>query len=164
MKSLLLIILFILSACAGTPEPHYPATPEQSATRSTPSPTPDTSQRSRITAIVRNMIGAPYQYGGTTPSGFDCSGLVWYSHKKAGIAVPRTASQQYKTGKKVSAGNMKPGDLLFFRIHNTRTLHVATYVGKRTFVHAPSSGKKVRTEKLDNPYWSKRLIGSRRFY
>ena len=121
-------------------------------------------QRSRVIATIRNMIGAPYQYGGITPSGFDCSGLVWYSHKRAGIQIPRTASQQYKAGRKISAGDLEPGDLLFFRISRTRTEHVATYIGNGVFVHAPSSGKKVTTERLDSPYWNKRLLGVRRFY
>lgn len=158
MKCLRLIVILMLSGCASTPKPENPA-------RSKPGKPSITHTSGKVIAnITLRMAGTPYQYGGTSPAGFDCSGLVWYSHKKAGIRVPRTAAEQFRAGRKVSRREIQPGDLLFFRISRSNPLHVSTYIGKGLFVHAPSSGKKVMTGKLESPYWKKRLIGVRRFY
>lgn len=117
-------------------------------------------------AVVRSalsQVGKPYRYGGSTPRGFDCSGLIWWAYRQNGVTVPRVTRDQAKAGSAVKANALRPGDILVF---NTRSggsgLHTALYAGNGTFVHSPSSGNRVRTDKLSNAYWSKRLIKMRR--
>ena len=114
--------------------------------------------RERIIESATAMLGTPYRYGGSSPQqGFDCSGLVLYSHNRAGIKVPRTAAQQLRYSRKIRPDQLQPGDLLFFRIES-KPSHVSIYLGDGMFIHAPSSGGRVRTESLDNPFWNRRLV------
>lgn len=115
------------------------------------------------TAIARGMLGKPYRYGGASPRGFDCSGLVYYSYHKAGYKVPRTSQQQYRDSLPVKKAHMREGDLLFFRIEG-KVSHVGVYLGGNRFIHAPSSGKQVSITTLDNPYWKTRLTKTGRFF
>ncbi|PLY01062.1 MAG: hypothetical protein C0623_05815 [Desulfuromonas sp.] len=117
-----------------------------------------------IVAISQRLLGSPYRYGGTTPAGFDCSGLVHYVYRQVGINVPRSSRRLYQKARKVSLKNLQPGDLLFFKVSRNKVSHVAIYSGKGRFIHAPSSGKQVSAGRLDNPYWDKRLIGAGRFH
>ncbi len=110
------------------------------------------------------MLGTPYRYGGTSPRGFDCSGLVYYSHRQAGIHIPRTAQEQRMRARPVSLRTLRPGDLLFFRLDGRKVNHVGIYTGNGQFVHAPSSGKTVSKASLDNPYWDRHLIGAGNYY
>lgn len=104
--------------------------------------------------IAEDMVGQPYRFGGHAPGGFDCSGLVWYSYKKAGVATARTTRDLIKQTKKVSRKKLRRGDLVFFKGW-IRTGHVGMYLGRGVFVHAPSSGKKVKISRLDSGYWLK---------
>jgi cell wall-associated NlpC family hydrolase len=122
------------------------------------------SRGKRLAAIASSFIGAPYRYGGISPGGFDCSGLVYYTHKKAGINIPRSTSEQYRYMSPVRQPRLHPGDLVFFRISRQKVSHVGIYKGDNQFIHAPSSGKKVTISRLDNPYWQNRYVGSGRFY
>lgn len=108
------------------------------------------------------MVGTPYRYGGAGPRGFDCSGLVYYSYRKAGIAVPRTTGEQYRQSRRVKLSRLQPGDLIFFRISRDKLSHVGIYAGSGRFIHAPSGGKRVAYASLDNPYWEARVIGAGR--
>jgi cell wall-associated NlpC family hydrolase len=110
-----------------------------------------------VVAIAETMIGKPYRYGGSSPAGFDCSGLVQYSFTKAGYSVPRDTGSLYQKTKRVDRDELKPGDLLFFRIEG-RMSHVGIYVDGDRFVHAPSSGKKVGYGSLESPYWKARFV------
>ena len=104
------------------------------------------------------MIGAPYRYGGSSPRGFDCSGLVQYTYAQAGITgLPRTVSALERRVRPISLADLEPGDLLFFRLSGKKTSHVAIYVGDRAFVHAPSGGKWVEKVDFDHVYWGPRL-------
>ncbi len=104
------------------------------------------------------MIGAPYRYGGSSPSGFDCSGLVVYSYARAGVSgLPRSAASLERAARPVALADLEPGDLLFFRLGGKKTSHVALYVGDRAFVHAPSSGKRVERVSFDHVYWAPRI-------
>ena len=110
------------------------------------------------------LVGTHYRYGGTSPAqGFDCSGLVQYSYKKAGINVPRNTRLQRKSSRAVSYNHLKKGDLLFFHQAGKRYGHVAIYIGNQQFVHAPSSGKRVRVDSLTSRYWRRHLASARRF-
>ncbi len=119
--------------------------------------------RLRVLEAALAQIGRPYRYGGASPQqGFDCSGLVQYSYNSAGIRVPRTTAQQRRASAPVALASLRPGDLVFFRIA-LKARHVGIYAGDGNFVHSPSSGGKVRVEQIDNPYWSKRLLGGGTF-
>jgi len=108
------------------------------------------------------QVGTPYRYGGASPAGFDCSGLVQYTHLAAGVRVPRSTKAQKKASQRVRGSRRQPGDLLFFRI-GFNSYHVGILVDDERFVHAPSSGKRVQLSRIDNPYWEKRLRSTTTF-
>ncbi len=108
------------------------------------------------------MVGTPYQYGGNTPAGFDCSGLVHYSYARAGAQVPRTTRQQLKHSHRVARTELRPGDLVFFNQNGKRSSHVGLYIGDNRFVHAPSTGKRVHVSMLTNRYWRRYFVEARR--
>ncbi len=119
--------------------------------------------RQRVVAVARQVIGTPYRFGGSSPDrGFDCSGLVQYSHASAGVGTPRTVSEQKRRAAPRDPDRLRPGDLVFF---DTRYKggHVGIYTGDGRFVHAPSSGGRVREDRLDDPYWHRRISGAGTF-
>jgi cell wall-associated NlpC family hydrolase len=117
----------------------------------------------RAAAYALKLVGAPYRYGGASPSrGFDCSGLVRYSYHQAGVDVPRSTEQQRRRSKPIRRAELRRGDLVFFDEQGKKSSHVGLYVGGGEFVHAPSSGKPVRKDRLDAPYWRKHLSEIRR--
>jgi len=131
------------------------------ACASTPSAAPDSGPRAAAQAI--KLIGAPYRYGGAAPSsGFDCSGLVQYSFRQAGVSLPHNTESQRRISKPVRLAELRPGDLLFFDQEGKKNSHVALYIGDGQMVHAPSSGKRVRKDRLDSSYWRKHLSEARR--
>ena len=107
--------------------------------------------------IALDQLGTPYRYGGASPSGFDCSGLVHYSYLQAGKSVPRTTSQLWNASDTVERRNIRAGDLLFFNVDGKMS-HVGMSVGGSRFVHAPSSGKKVSIESLESEYYRRAFI------
>jgi cell wall-associated NlpC family hydrolase len=108
------------------------------------------------------MVGTPYRYGGKTPKGFDCSGLVLYSYALAGKQLPVNLGGQRAASRPVPRKQVRPGDLLFFDLTDEGRSHVGLYVGGGRFVHAPSRGKLVSTASLSNPYWRRHFAGARR--
>lgn len=101
----------------------------------------------RAVTTARKQIGDPYRYGASGPGAFDCSGLVTYAWRKAGVRLPRTTwSIRSAVRKKVSWGHFKPGDLIF----TSGGGHVGMYVGHGRMIHAPHSGTRVRIDKLDS--------------
>lgn len=117
-----------------------------------------------ITAIALKQLGKPYKFGGNGPSSYDCSGLVYYAYKKAGITVPRSSRQQLKRATKIPVRSLKPGDLVFFSISNNKISHVGIYLGNNRFIHSPSNGKNVQIVNLDNPYWQRHFVTAARIY
>jgi murein DD-endopeptidase len=128
------------------------------------SPPTEVDQRpaERAAQHAAKMVGKPYRYGGSTPAGFDCSGLVQYSFRQAGISLPRSTEEQRRVSRKVQKSNLQPGDLLFFDEEGKKNSHVGIYLGRGEFVHAPSSGKRVRSDRLDSRYWRDHLSEVRR--
>jgi murein DD-endopeptidase len=118
----------------------------------------------RIAATALAQRGRPYLYGGNTPEGFDCSGLVLYAYLAAGVDLPRTTTEQFQAAHQIKLSKLKPGDLLFFRIDSLEITHVAIYTGNRRFVHAPQAGKSVETRALDDDWYRERLVGAGRLY
>lgn len=117
--------------------------------------------RSRIVFTALQMIGIPYRYGGETPQGFDCSGLVQYAYRNAGLSVPRTAREQFKASEPVTMGAVQPGDLLFFASRDNS--HVGIYVGENRFVHAPATGRTVVISSLGSSYYQRTFLRAGRF-
>lgn len=117
-----------------------------------------------VVAAAKRMLGVKYRYGGTSPKrGFDCSGLVQYSHKAAGIKLPRTTGQQYKHSKWIARKYLTAGDLVFFKTSVSKSVsHVGIYLGNNKFIHAPSSGKRVKINSMKERYWRKRFTGGGR--
>ncbi len=147
MRAVLALIVLALAGCANTPT---------ASARSTTSP----ADLAASQAAKRQ--GKPYKYGGSSPAGFDCSGLVLYSYKQAGVALPRSTDKLRAGARLVKVAELRRGDLLFFNQEGKKYGHVAIYVGDGKFVHAPSSGKSVRSDRLDSPYWKKHLTEARR--
>ena len=115
-----------------------------------------------ILAQAQNYLGTPYVFGGYSPEGFDCSGLIYYILTKAGYPAERTASYQYNMGTKVSRKNLKAGDLIFFENTYTSGIsHVGVYAGDGKFIHAPTDGGSVCYANLSG-YWSDHYYGARR--
>ena len=115
----------------------------------------------RIVASSMQYLGVPYVFGGTTPSGFDCSGYVRYVFANAGIYLPRTADAQYECGYPVSTSELVPGDLVFFSTYEAGASHVGIYIGDGSFVNASSSSG-VSIASLYSSYWGSCYIGARR--
>jgi len=111
----------------------------------------------RAAAVALEQVGVPYRYGGTTTSGFDCSGLVQFSYRHAGKNVPRTTGQLWSSSTSVGRDDIQAGDLLFFTFDGKMS-HVGMYVGKQQFVHAPSSGRTVTVAKLTSPYYASAFV------
>lgn len=115
-----------------------------------------------IAGTALGLRGSPYRNGGTDPSGFDCSGFIWFVFAQHGIGVPRTVGEQFQLGVGVSADALEPGDLLFFSTDAAGASHVGLAIGGDEFVHAPSSRGIVRVERLTASYWAARYVGARR--
>jgi len=124
---------------------------------------PGGARHQKASDIAASMVGKPYRYGGNTPQGFDCSGLVYFSFNSAGMDVPRSTETQRGKSRKVSGSSLARGDLLFFNQEGKYSSHVGIYLGGKRFVHAPSSGKHVRVDSLTDTYWQKHLVDTRRF-
>jgi cell wall-associated NlpC family hydrolase len=107
------------------------------------------------------MVGVPYHYGGVDPRGFDCSGLVFYAYREAGVLVARTSREQLRASQPLDIDQALPGDLVFSRT-SKRAWHVGIYLGDQRFIHAPSTGRAVAIERLDDEYYLRHRIQIRR--
>ena len=109
--------------------------------------------------IIKKYLGVPYVWGGTSPSGFDCSGLVQYVYKQLGINISRTSYTQVNDGRKVDKSELKAGDLVFFAKQGD-VHHVGMYIGNGQFIHAPQTGEVVKVSDLSdrNDYYTARRI------
>ncbi len=102
----------------------------------------------RAVALARRELGVPYVWGGESPAGFDCSGLVAYVYGRLGVSLPRVAADQYRAGRHIARSMLRPGDLVFF--HGLG--HVGIYIGGGRFIHAPHTGDVVRISSLTGWY------------
>lgn len=145
-------LALLLSACGSAP-----VAPEARVEA-------DAGASDRAATNAMKMVGRPYRAGGDTASiGFDCSGLVQFSYRQAGVVVPRSTEQQLRASVPVARAKLRRGDLVFFDQDGKKKSHVGIYLGDGRFVHAPSSGKQVRIDRLDSRYWQAHLSDARRF-
>jgi peptidoglycan endopeptidase LytE len=117
----------------------------------------------RLADVARQFNGAPYVWGGTSPSGFDCSGLVWYALKQAGISASRGLWGQYNAGAHITRAELQPGDLLFYQnTYMPGLSHNGIYLGNGFMVHAVDESQGVRISSIDTGYWTSRWFGATR--
>ncbi len=119
------------------------------------------AQGKQIVSTAQTLMGVPYVFGGNTPGGFDCSGLLQYVFKMNGLTIPRLADEQYNLGKAAKPNQLTAGDLVFFTTYTAGVSHCGIYVGEGKFLHA-SSSKGVKIDSLDNEYWRPRFVGARK--
>jgi len=112
----------------------------------------------RVAQVAQKQAGVRYRFGGHTPKGFDCSGLVFYSYALAGVTVPRTSEAQLRASRELELAEAVPGDLVFFSSPD-KISHVGIYLGDGQFIHAPSTGKRVVVNELEQPYYQRHLVG-----
>jgi len=118
---------------------------------------PSSTLGGQAVAIAEQYLGVPYVWGGASPSGFDCSGLVMYVYGRLGVSLPHNAAAQYSMGTAVPMSDLQPGDLVFFYGLG----HVGIYVGNGAFIHAPHTGDVVKISSLSGSYASS-FVGARR--
>jgi len=143
----LLGVAIVLAACATVPE--RPSVSERPA---------DLDHGQRVVAIAKKHVGAPYRWGGSSPSGFDCSGFVRYVYGQVGVELPHNAAQQYRLGTPVARDQLEPGDLVFF----DGLRHNGIYVGGGRFIHSRQTGKHVAVAGLDEAWYATHFAGARR--
>jgi cell wall-associated NlpC family hydrolase len=158
LAALVLLGSLAMGGCATTGGPPPGAMPAATA------PRPATGKAAAVVRTARSLVGAPYAWGGDSPAtGFDCSGLVWYTYHQNGVALPRVSWQQFGAGSPVETRDLLPGDLIFHRVETKgKSLHVGIVTDRGTFIHAPSSGKRVTESILLDTFWRRHYIGARR--
>lgn len=121
--------------------------------------------RDHLVDTARRFLGIPYKWGGESArEGFDCSGLTMTVYRMNGLSLPRNSRQQYRRGRPVAKGGLRPGDLVFFATNGGRRVsHVGIYLGSGRFIHAPKTGKTIRIASLSSSYFAKRYLGGRTY-
>ncbi|CAG9606610.1 C40 family peptidase [Pseudoneobacillus rhizosphaerae] len=116
----------------------------------------------QLLPIAKKFIGVPYAWGGTSPSGFDCSGYISFVYKQLDIDLPRISKDMAKEGEPVKRFDLRVGDLVFFNTYGSDISHAGIYIGNNLFIHS-QDGKGVSISALNDPfYWSKRYVGATR--
>lgn len=128
-----------------------------------PSVTTGSATGVQILAEAQKYLGTPYVNGGASPSGFDCSGFVYYVLKQVGYSPYRTAADQYKQGSAVDKSSLQEGDIVFFaNTYTSGISHVGIYAGNGQFIHSPNSRSTVSYSDLTSGYWAEHYYGARR--
>lgn len=109
-------------------------------------------------------LGTPYVYGGSSPSGFDCSGFTSYVYRQLGVSLNRTAAGQASNGYAVSKSELQPGDLVMFNTMGSGIGHVGIYIGDGNMIHSPQPGRSVCIESIYSSYYGSRFVCARRIY
>ena len=152
------------STNAPAASPPAPPSPASSSPPPSPPPAPPPPSSGGIgsghpeaATIAARYLGVPYRWGGASPSGFDCSGLVMYVYAQLGISLPHYTVAQYRMGVAVSRGQLQPGDLVFF----DGLGHVGIYIGRNQFIHAPHTGDVVKVSSITG-WYAQTYVGARR--
>jgi len=120
-------------------------------------PAPAPSRYGGVVGIAMQFLGTPYVYGGSSPSGFDCSGFVMYVYAQIGVSLPHNAAAQYGYGTPVDRSQLQPGDLVFFNGLG----HNGIYIGGGSFIHSPHTGDVVKISSISG-WYSSTWVGARR--
>ena len=155
-RRLLPVALACVALAACSRGPVRPEAGPEALPPPAPLAAPADETRRRIVSTALQMVGVPYRYGGESPEGFDCSGLVQYAYRSAGISVPRTARDQLDASAPVALADAREGDLLFFRSKDFS--HVGIYLGQGRFVHAPSTGSTVSIANFGDAYYRRNFL------
>jgi peptidoglycan DL-endopeptidase CwlO len=132
---------------------------EALSSSSTPASTPPPAARyGGVVGVAMQFLGVPYVWGGASPSGFDCSGLIMYAYAQIGVSLPHHAASQYGMGSPVSRDALEPGDLVFFNGLG----HAGIYIGGGQFIHAPHTGDVVKISSLGESWYASTWVGARR--
>lgn len=115
-----------------------------------------------LLSMARQYVGVPYVWAGRSPSGFDCSGFIYYVFDQLGYGLPRMADGQFEVGIPVSRNSLEPGDLVFFETYEPGPSHVGIYIGNDQFIHASSGAGHVTVTPLNKTYYRDRYLGARR--
>lgn len=173
-----LCLVSALSGCATSmqkradapqadPPRHHAATADRNLPYS-PLQTVDTlsgmhTRSNEVVIQAVSQLGTPYRWGGVSAEkGFDCSGLTKHAYEEASLTIPRTSAEQYRATRRIDRHELRPGDLVFFRLNSRQVNHVGIYVGGDRFIHAPSRGKTVSFASLNNAFWSRKYVGAGR--
>jgi len=149
----LLGLLLVAGACSGPSVSRE----DGALVMSPPAEEAAPSRGAAAARIATRYLGAPYVWGGASPAGFDCSGLVTHAFARVGVSIPHNAAQQYRYGTAVPRARLEPGDLVFFnRLH-----HNGIYLGEGRFIHATKPGG-VKISRLDDDWFRSRWVGARR--
>ncbi|MBT8190988.1 MAG: C40 family peptidase [Bacteroidia bacterium] len=131
----------------------------------------DSSISAAQTSLVKEatkLLGSPYKYGGTNPSGFDCSGFTWYVYSKAlNMQLKRTSKDQARMGKNVHVENLQPGDLIFFKFSSGPKINHVSLVtenkrGRLIVIHSTTSRGVIKEDILGSPYWKPKIAFAKR--
>lgn len=158
----LMLVLAVLAGCASAPRSTPVATPPPAA-RPAATPAMD-AVHDNVLFHAFNLVGTPYRWGGNSPeTGFDCSGLINYVFSEtAGLSLPRTTAGLSELPNAAPSGDLRPGDLLLFSTQGRRVNHAGIYIGEGRFLHAPSTGGRVRIDDLQASYWQRSYKSARR--
>ena len=160
MQRLCLTLLVLLLGACATPA----RVPQQAHARDTNTVQIKAGHMHEVAFYALSLADTPYRYGGNSiDDGFDCSSFVQHVYLNAlGIKLPRTSVEMSRAGKPLDAGQLHPGDLVFFNTRQQPFSHVGIYVGEERFVHAPSNGKTISVVNMREKYWRSRFSGARR--
>ncbi|HEY4348558.1 MAG TPA: NlpC/P60 family protein [Gaiellaceae bacterium] len=147
-----------VTATTATTTTVQPPSPFSAATPPTPLTGPLPGGHPEAAQLALAYLGVPYVWGGSSPIGFDCSGLVTYVYAQLGVSLPHFAAAQWDYGVAVSIPQLQPGDLVFFDALD----HVGIYLGNNQFIDAPHTGALVRIDTLGDGWYAKHYVGARR--
>lgn len=122
------------------------------------------SNGQKVASNAMKYVGSRYVSGGSSPSGFDCSGFTSYVYSSVGVSISHNAAAQAGEGTSVPASQLKPGDLVFFQTHGSGISHVGIYIGNGQFVHAGNTSTGVTVSSLGASYYASRYRGAKRIF
>lgn len=153
----------------ASPNDAYLSRPKEPEARSGNSLTPRPKTGHDMGAVAartaERFVGIPYLWGGdNVVEGMDCSGFVRAVYNLCGVNIPRSSREQFRVGENIGKIDLKEGDLVFFGSSEDAINHVGIYVGNGRFVHAPRRGDEIKITSLDDPYFTKKYVGARRYF